>query len=470
MTSTVPAPAPVAPDAAGLVQELRASFRSGLTRPLSWRRAQLAQLRRLLREGEAELLDALATDLGKPAIEGWATDIGFVDGEIRNMERNLGAWTRDRSVSLPLKMRPGRARLVPEPLGTVLVIAPWNYPVQLLLLPMATAIAAGNCVVGKPSELAPTVSAALARLVPRYLDERAVRLVEGGVDETTALLAERWDHIFYTGNGRVGRVVMRAAAEHLTPVTLELGGKSPVIVDKDANLDVAARRIVWGKFMNAGQTCIAPDYVLAHEAIEARLVEKMTGVVRAMYGDEPSRSPDYGRIVNERHWRRLKGLLDAGGFDAVACGGDGDESTRYLAPTILVGVSADAAVMQEEIFGPILPVLRVPDVEAAIELVNDGDKPLALYVFSENAGVRERVIETTSSGGVCTNAPILHISVPDLPFGGVGESGMGAYHGRTGFDTLSHLKPVFDRPTRPDPSLLYPPFNRIKERLLRRFL
>ncbi len=456
-------------DAEELVRRLRSTFESGLTRAASWRRSQLAQMRRLLVESESELLDALRADLGKSATEAYTTEAGFVLGEIAHAERHLASWMRPEKVSLPLKLRPGRASIVSEPLGVTLVIAPWNYPVHLLLAPMVAALAAGNCVVGKPSEVTPHVSAALARLVPRYLDSRAVAIVEGGVEETTALLDQRWDHVFYTGNGRVGRVVMAAAARHLTPVTLELGGKSPAIVDRSADVRVAARRIAWGKFVNAGQTCVAPDHVLVHRDVESRLLDELVRAVRDFYGDDPSSSADYGRVVDDRHWRRLRALLDAGGYSSVVCGGDGDEATRYLAPTILAGVDRDAAVMGEEIFGPILPVLAVDDVEDAIGVVRSGDKPLALYVFGDDA-VAERVLESTSSGGACVNATLLHLAVPDLPFGGVGESGSGAYHGRTGFDTFSHRKSVLQRRTRPDPSVMYPPYTRLKDRLLRRFM
>jgi aldehyde dehydrogenase (NAD+) len=294
--------------------------------------------------------------------------------------------------------------------------------------------------------------------------------VEGGVDETTALLEQRWDHVFYTGNGRVGRVVAAAAARHLTPVTLELGGKSPAIVDRSADVRVAARRIAWGKFVNAGQTCVAPDHVLVHRDVESSLLSELATAVRSFYGSDPSASPDYGRIVDDRHFARLRRLLDAGGYNTVVCGGDGDPSTRYLAPTIVAGVSPDAAMMRDEIFGPILPVIAVDDVEAAIEIVRAGDKPLALYVFSGSDAVAERVLETTSSGGACVNATVMHLAVPELPFGGVGESGTGAYHGLRGFQAFSHRRSVLERPTRPDPSVLYPPYTRWKQRLLRRFM
>jgi aldehyde dehydrogenase (NAD+) len=456
--------------AAEVVARLRDAHQSGLTRPAAWRHQQLAQLRRLLEEGEAELLEAVRTDLGKAGAEAYLADIGITLAEIGHIDAHLDGWMQPQRVKVPWKLRPGSARIVNEPLGVTLVIAPWNLPVQLLLVPMATALAAGNAVVGKPSEITPTVSSVLARLVPRYLDERAVAVVEGGVEETTELLDQRFDHIFYTGNGKVGRVVMEAAARHLTPVTLELGGKSPVVVDRTANLDVAARRIAWGRFANAGQACISPDYVLVQRDVEAPLVERLVAAVRSFYGDDPRASGDFGRIVNARHWRRLKGLLDAGGYDSIAIGGDGDEASCYLAPTILTGVAPDAAVMAEEIFGPILPILAVDDVDEAIDHVNAGDKPLALYVFSEDAAVADRVVERTSSGGVCVNGTILQVAVSDLPFGGVGASGMGAYHGRQGFDTLSHRRSILTRSTRIDPSMMYPPMSALKERMMRRFL
>jgi aldehyde dehydrogenase (NAD+) len=295
-----------------------------------------------------------------------------------------------------------------------------------------------------------------------------MRVVEGGVAETTALLAERFDHIFYTGNGTVGRVVMEAAAKHLTPVTLELGGKSPCVVDQSTDLDVAARRIVWGKFYNAGQTCIAPDYVLAHEAIEDALLARLKQTVRDFYGDDPRTSPDYGRVVNVRHHRRLTALLPGSG--EVVTGGGANEAERYLAPTILRDVPADAPVMAEEIFGPILPVLRVKDVDEAVAFVNARPKPLALYLFTKDGEVRRRVLERTSSGGALVNHISLHVGVPSLPFGGVGPSGMGAYHGKASFETFSHRKSVLVKPTWLDPRLLYPPYDETKKKWIRRLL
>jgi aldehyde dehydrogenase (NAD+) len=456
------------PAASDIVKRLRAGFDSRRTRPVDWRTHQLRRLEALLTERETELLDALAADLGKPAIEGYVTETAFTRAEIDFALANLDAWVKPEKVAVPLTQQPARARIVREPLGLVLIIGPWNYPIQLVLAPLVAAIAAGNAAVIKPSELAPASSRLLAQLVPEYLDPECVAVAEGGVAETTALLAEHWDHIFYTGNGTVGRVVMEAAAKYLTPVTLELGGKSPAIVDRHANLEVAAKRIVWGKFVNAGQTCVAPDYVLVDRAVHQPFLDALTETVRSFYGSDPRSSPDYGRIINDRHFARLRGLLESGGEPLV--GGDTDAGDRYVSPTVLTGVDPGAPIMTEEIFGPLLPVLPVDDVDDAIDFVNAREKPLALYVFSENATVAERVIESTSAGGVAVNATVLHLAVPGLPFGGVGASGTGAYHGRAGFETFSHRKSVLTRPTRLDVPVMYPPYKAWKQKLLRRLL
>jgi aldehyde dehydrogenase (NAD+) len=454
-------------DASALVAGLRATFESGRTRPRAWRHGQLTALRKMLVEREAEILDALAADLGKPRLEAWATDVGFVINEIDDASKHLRRWMKPSRVGTPLVTKPARASLVPQPLGVVLVIAPWNYPVQLVLAPLVGAIAAGNAVVLKPSELAPATSGVLAHFLPEYLDSDAIAVVEGAATETKALLGERFDHIFYTGNGRVGRVVMEAASRHLTPVTLELGGKSPTIVDGSANLDVAARRITWGKFLNAGQTCIAPDYVLVAHQHADRLVELIRRAIFDFYGNDPRSSPDYARIVNDRHFTRLSGLLDSG---TVVVGGETDRATGYIAPTVLRDVTPDSPVMQEEVFGPLLPVLTVENLDEAISFVNSHEKPLALYVFADDRSVVGRVIDETSSGGACVNATLYHVAAPKLPFGGVGASGTGAYHGKASFDVFSHTKPVLKKSTWPDPDLAYPPYTDKKERLMRRFL
>ena len=453
-----------------IVQQLRAGFRAGVLRDVESRRIQLQRLRELFVQEEDRLVDALVADIGKPRIEAYITEIAFTVTEIDHTLKHLDSWTRPEKVKVPLTFKPGKATLRPEPLGTVCIIAPWNYPVQLLFAPLIPALAAGNTAVLKPSEVTPSVAASIAELVPRYFDDSTVAVVTGAVDETTALLQERFDHIFYTGNSKVGRVVMRAAAEHLTPVTLELGGKSPAIVAADANIEVAARRIAWAKFLNAGQTCVAPDYVLVEDLVEDELLSKLADAVTAFYGDDPRQSDDYARIVDERHHDRLMKLLNDGGFDATVFGGTGDRGSRYLAPTVLSGVKPDAAVMDDEIFGPILPVLSVSDVDEAIRFVNDREKPLALYAFSSEQDTLEHIVANTSAGGVTLNHAVLHLAVPDLPVGGVGESGMGSYHGKPGFDTFSHFKAVLDKATRPDPTLTYPPYTATKQKIIRKFL
>ncbi|MFG2833085.1 aldehyde dehydrogenase family protein [Streptomyces sp. NPDC048434] len=430
-------------DAAAVVDRLRSTFATRRTAAPDWRRGQLAALRSLLTEHSDELLTALAGDLGKGPEEAYRTEIGFTLHEIDHTLARLDDWLAPRPAELPDRLLPATAQVVREPLGVVLVIAPWNYPLQLALAPLVGALAAGNCAVVKPSELAPATSAALARLLPRYLDGDAVAVVEGAVPETTALLAERFDHIFYTGNGTVGRIVMTAAARHLTPVTLELGGKSPVVLDPGTDLAAAARRIVTGKFLNAGQTCVAPDYVLAigdtARAIEPHLAE----AVHEIYGADPSGADEYGRIVNERHFDRLTALLDSG---RTVIGGAHDRATRYLAPTVLADVTPDAPVMQEEIFGPVLPIVPVPDLDAAIAFINGRDKPLALYAFTASDATKHRLLAETSSGALTFGLPVAHLTAPDLPFGGVGESGMGRYHGEYSLDTFSHSKAVLDKP------------------------
>ena len=447
------------------VARLRASFDAGRTRPLAWREAQLKALHAMCREQVDAFADALQADFGKPRFEGRTSDVGQGALEAQGALRNLKKWTAPESIGRIPGI--GKGRVLREPLGVVLIISPWNYPVGLLLSPLAGAIAAGNAVVLKPSELTPHTSAALAEFVPRYLDSEAIHLVEGGVEETTALLGERFDHIMYTGNGRVAEVVMQAAAKNLTPVTLELGGKSPCIVHEDADIPTAARRIAWGKFMNAGQTCIAPDYILVHESKEAELIEGLRGVLREFYGDDPKATPDFARIVNHRHYERVATLIKDG---TPAIGGETDAEQRYIAPTVLRDVSPDADVMQEEIFGPVLPVLTIRDVDEAIGFVNERDKPLALYLFTEDDEVEERVLAETSSGGACVNGTIVHITDPRLPFGGVGPSGTGAYHGRHTFETFSHRKGVVTRGTRFDPKMLYPPYRGVMKKLIQRFM
>ncbi|MEX1104917.1 MAG: aldehyde dehydrogenase family protein [Ilumatobacteraceae bacterium] len=448
----------------GIVDAARAEFTAGRTRPRAWRVATLTRLRALVQEHEERLLDALAADFAKPRFEAWVTEIGFVVSDIDHTLAHLDGWMAPQRVPTPLAFKPGTSRIVPEPVGVACVIAPWNYPFQLLVLPMIADIAAGNAVVGKPSELAPATADAVQALVAE-LNDPAFSLVMGGVAETTALLEQRFDHILYTGNGKVARIVMRAAAEHLTPVTLELGGKSPAIVSRKANIEVAARRIAWGKFLNAGQTCIAPDYVLVERPVHDELVAAIGAHITDFYGADVEASPDFARIVNDAHFHRLEKLLHAG---TVAAGGQSNADRRYIAPTVLTGISRDDEVMGDEIFGPILPVLVVDSIDEAIAFVNADDKPLALYTFSEDSDENDRVLAGATSGGACVNGTIMHISNPNLPFGGVGPSGMGAYHGQFGFDTFSHRRSVHSRTTKLDPSMMYPPYTASKQKLVRR--
>ncbi|MCL3997553.1 aldehyde dehydrogenase family protein [Streptomyces lavenduligriseus] len=429
---------------ADVVARLRATFATGRTKSVDWRTDQLRRMRALLTERGADLAAALRADLGKSDTEAYRTEIDFTVREIDHTLEHLADWLRPEPAPVPPHLgTDATAWTQYDPLGVVLVIAPWNYPAQLLLAPMVGALASGNAVVAKPSELAPATSAALAELIPAYLDPDAVAVVEGGVPETTALLAERFDHIFYTGNGTVGRIVMRAAAEHLTPVTLELGGKSPVFVDRGTDLEVVADRLARGKFLNAGQTCVAPDYVLTDPETAPALEAALVRAVEKLFGTDPARSPEYGRIVNERHFDRLSGLLGSG---RVAIGGVGDRATKYLAPTVLADVDPASPVMREEIFGPILPIVTVSGLDEAIGFINDRDKPLALYVFSESDETRARIAAETSSGGLGHGLPVAHLTVSDLPFGGVGESGMGNYHGRYSIETFSHRKAVLAKP------------------------
>jgi len=453
--------------ASELVSALRRHFATGATRSLSWRRSQLDALEHFLRERERDICDALHTDLGKPTTEAFASEIGLSLAELRLTRRNLARWMKPERVRTPLAAFPGRSYIYREPLGVTLIIGAWNYPLQLVVLPLIGAIAAGNCAMLKPSEIAPSVSNLIATWLPKYLDRRAVQVMEGGAPETTALLRQHWDHIFFTGSSAVARIVMEAAAQHLTPVTLELGGKSPCIVDQSADLDAAAKRIAFGKFFNAGQTCVAPDYVLVHDEVHDALVNRLVSAIRDFYGDDPKQSRDFARIVNERHHARLTRLIGDG--DPVT-GGESDLSERYIAPTILKNVKETDAVMQEEIFGPILPVISVPSVDSAIAFVNRHPKPLALYVFSRDKAVQDRILARTTAGGTTLNHVWLHVGVPELPFGGVGESGMGAYHGRHSFETFSHRRSVLKKPALSEPPILTPPYSDRKLRWIKKLI
>jgi aldehyde dehydrogenase (NAD+) len=438
-----------------LIQRQRDFFHSDVTRPLSWRVERLRALERAVRAHEAEVYAAVKADLGKSDVEAFATEISLVNAEIKHTLKHLKGWASPRKVKTPLAMQPGSSWVYPEPLGVALVVAPWNYPFQLAVCPLIGAIAAGCTAVLKPSELAPETAKVVEKVVSAAFEPGHVAVVQGGVEVSRALLAERWDTIFFTGSTQVGRAVAEAAAKHLTPVTLELGGKSPCIVDADTNLAVTARRIAWGKFTNAGQTCVAPDYVLVDRKVKDALVEGIRGAVREFYGEDPSRSPDYGRIVSERHFRRLEALMGQG---RVVLGGQHDAASRFLAPTLLEDVPLDSALMQEEIFGPLLPVIPVDGVAEAVRFVRERPRPLACYVFSNDGKAQERVLRETSSGGALVNDTLMHLGNPDLPFGGVGPSGLGSYHGQQSFEAFSHRKSVLKKPFALDVKVRYPPY------------
>ncbi len=463
---TVPPSTPSSP-AARTVAELRATFESGKTQGYAWRLQQLGRLERMLEEHRQDLLGALEADLGKSRHEGWVAELIVCPAEVAHAKKHLRSWMAPVKVPTPKVLQPAKCSVRPEPLGVALILGPWNYPLQLMLLPLVGALSAGNCAVLKPSELAAHSSHLLAELVPRYLDQDSVRVVEGGAEVAGSLLQERFDHIFFTGSDVVARTVMSAAARHLTPVTLELGGKSPAIVERSADLGVTANRIAWGKFVNAGQTCVAPDYVLVERPVEEALLAQLIRAIRQFYGDDPRQSPDYGRIVNERHHQRLVRLLEG---CSVMHGGEHDPASRYIAPTLLRGMRPDSAVMTEEIFGPLLPVLPVDSIGDALSFVNARPRPLALYVFTRDRAVAERVLGATSSGGACVNDAVVHLGVHDLPFGGVGESGFGAYHGRHGFETFSHRKGILDKSFQLDLDLRYPPYDEQKVKWLTRLL
>jgi aldehyde dehydrogenase (NAD+) len=439
---------------APIIARQRAYFQSGATRSMDFRLAQLEVLRGILESSDADLLAALHADLGKSPSEAYTSEIAFLLGEIRHAIRRLPAWMKPERRKSPAIAWPARSVVRSEPLGVALIIGPWNYPLQLLLAPLIGAIAAGNCAILKPSEMAPHTAAVVERLIRAAFPEEYITCVQGGRETAEALLAEKFDKIFFTGSTRTGKAVMAAAARHLTPVTLELGGKCPCIVGEDAPVDLTARRIVWGKFMNAGQTCVAPDHVWAHERIAAELVDAMKRTLMEFYGESPESSTDYGRIINAAHHARLTDYLKDG---EIACGGEGDLATRYLAPTILTRPRMDSPVMTEEIFGPILPVVEYGNIRDVLRWLREMPKPLAVYLFTKNPALRDTVLEGTESGGVCVNDTILQILGPDLPFGGVGDSGMGTYHGKAGFDCFSHLRVIMDRSLIMDPGFRYPP-------------
>ncbi|MCM5529456.1 aldehyde dehydrogenase [Parasegetibacter sp. NRK P23] len=446
---------------------MRRFFETGETRSLSWRQTQLKIMYRALEEYEEKIAAALFADFRKPLTESYVTETGMLKAEISFTLKNLRKWIRPEKPGTNFLNFPSKSRIYKEPLGVVLVIGPWNYPFMLTLLPMINAIGAGNCVVLKPSEAAPASSALMAEMIGKYFSPAYIKVVEGDGEKTVGeLMNFRFDHVFFTGGSNIGKKIYEMAARQLMPVTLELGGKSPVVVAQDADIPVTAKRICAPKFSNAGQMCVAPDYVLAHESVAQRLLEEMKKCIRSFYGEEPFQSPDYARIINERQFSRLCSYLSEG---RIFCGGKINAEELYIEPTIMVDIAPNTRIMEEEIFGPILPVLTYTSEEELFQNLSRHPSPLALYVFTNNTGYAEKLMKAFPFGGGCINNVAYHLMNPRLPFGGIGNSGIGAYHGLHGFHTFTHRKAVMQTPVWFDPSLKYPPFgNRLK--WLRKFL
>lgn len=459
-------------DAAQLVSGLRATLRQGRTRSAKWRLDQLHAIQKLVEENEDDIFSALHSDLHKPTYEAFISEVNAVISSCKMSIKNLHKWMAPEKKSINLAVWPASATVIPEPLGVALVISPWNFPFLLALDPLVGAVAAGCTVCVKTSEIAPATSALIARLVPKYVDTDAIQVVEGAIPEVTALLEQKWDKIFYTGNTRVGRIILTAAAKHLTPVTLELGGKCPLFIDDTVDLQVASRRIMVGKLGSSyGQACIAPDYLLVEEHLAPKLIKQLKSTIEEFYGEDPSTSKDLSRIVNRNHFQRLSSLLDdPSTAEKIVSGGERDEKTLYIAPTLIENPPLDSPIMAEEIFGPLLPIITVRDVNAAIDIINDKPKPLAIYLFSTNKNYVKKFTEETSSGGFVVNDCLLQFVVPDLPFGGVGESGTGAYHGKASFDSFSHRKSVLAKSMGGDVSARYPPFTPTKKGMIRALL
>ncbi|HCY8742932.1 TPA: aldehyde dehydrogenase [Staphylococcus aureus] len=435
----------------------KAFFNTQQTKDISFRKEQLKKLSKAIKSYESDILEALYTDLGKNKVEAYATEIGITLKSIKNARKELKNWTKTKNVDTPLYLFPTKSYIKKEPYGTVLIITPFNYPFQLVFEPLIGAIAAGNTAIIKPSELTPNVARVIKRLINETFDANYIEVIEGGIEETQTLIHLPFDYVFFTGSENVGKIVYQAASENLVPVTLEMGGKSPVIVDETANIKVASERICFGKFTNAGQTCVAPDYILVHESVKDDLITALSKTLREFYGQNIQQSPDYGRIVNLKHYHRLTSLLNSAQMNIVF-GGHSDEDERYIEPTLLDHVTNDSAIMQEEIFGPILPILTYQSLDEAIAFIHQRPKPLSLYLFSEDENATQRVINELSFGGGAINDTLMHLANPKLPFGGVGASGMGRYHGKYSFDTFTHEKSYIFKSTRLESGVHLPPY------------
>ncbi|KAJ3671640.1 hypothetical protein LUZ60_007719 [Juncus effusus] len=455
--------------AEALVKGLRERFREGKTKPYEWRVSQLQGIVKMIKEKEKEIMEALWSDLAKPEMESYLHEVSLARSAAQFALKQLKSWMKPDKVPAAITTFPSTAQIVSEPLGVILVISAWNYPFLLTIDPVIGAIAAGNCVVLKPSEIAPTMSALFAKILPDYVDNSCIKVVEGAVTETTALLEQKWDKIFYTGNGKIGRIVMSAAAKHLTPVSLELGGKSPAVVDSNVNLKVAVKRIAVGKWgCNNGQACIAPDYIITTKSFAPKLVEGLKTTLERFYGKDPLESGDLSRIVNLKHFKRLTDLLDDELVaDKIVYGGNRDEKRLKIAPTLLLDVPQDSQIMKDEIFGPLLPIITVEKLEESYEIINSMTKPLAAYLFTKNKKLEQEFIQNISAGGMLINDIALHLANPHLPFGGVGESGIGAYHGKFSFDAFSHKKAVLSRGFLGEARARYPPYTEPKQKILR---
>ncbi len=437
-----------------LVSKQRQYFLSHTTKSIDFRLTQLKKLKQAIIESESAIYEALKADLSKPIVEAYTSEFALIIQEINLAIKNIRAWTQPKAKSVSWQLLPASAKIYPEPLGVVLIIGTWNYPFQLSILPLVGAISAGNCAVVKPSELAPHSSLLIYEIITKTFNSEYITVVEGDVETSKQLLQQRFDHIFFTGSTATGKIIMAEAAKHLTPVTLELGGKSPCIVDADVNIEVAARRIAWGKFLNAGQSCVAPDYLIVHQDIKEKFLKTIEKCLKEFYGDNPVNSPDYARIINQKQYFRLANLLQGD----IVIGGATNFETLYIAPTVINNVQWEDNIMQEEIFGPILPVIEYENIDDVITHLNLQNKPLCLYIFSNNSNIQQRVVQKTSSGAIVINDVMKHLFASSLPFGGVGSSGMGSYHAQASFDTFSHYKSILNRPVFFDLKLIYAPY------------